>query len=530
MIINKPELSAPSGYGGFKLITEKPKPIFLLILAVYIIIYRILTPPVNALIMDTGAEQIFLRAISNSILQIALFYPLFLIRGVGVFHPLSFPALYGLAFTIVFQPLHILFPFISSYQQFMFESTSYSVFMLGMQGSGYTDLYIKKDLIAALFLFSIQIGFLLFPSIRADGYPREVSVGQRQSIIFSACIYAIAAIAGGLVFIAMRGGIEQQILSFYKGRYETLSGLGVFTTPVKTAVVALMLWIAALPSPQVPKKFFFLTFLLLPPYWLVDGSRSSLLVVILSILIVYTLKTGSIPRKAFITCGCAAFLTFGLLGVLRQDYNATSVDFSIFSGNGLVEAIQASQTETNKRGAEEGDVAVLQAIDAVGYLSGKSYLSVISFPFPRALWPEKPKNVYVYVNWSAFQGFDINVSAPNTWGIPIEPSTEAYWNFGYSGVVIVGFIVGFLHKTIFNIFRKNPTSIPIMIVFIEALLYLNGGSRWAFYFIQNSATVLLIIILANFVLRISSSLGFRKSIIRRDHARDALLRSSVSTH
>lgn len=478
----------------FEAVTVKPSRVLWLAIAIYVLVYRIITPPVNAYVMDTGASLIWLRAISNALYQCTLFFPILFMRRVGIFHPLAFPALYDAAFSVVFDPAHLFLPFLTAGRQFLATSTSYSIFLWGVGGTQYAHLNIKLDIICSIFLIFTYAGFLLLKPGNKPGVSHRRDI-DRFIPTASAC-YLILAILGGMVFIMARGGVEQQILSFYKGRYETLSGLGVFSTPVKTAVIALMLWAAATPGRRLPWLFLVLGLCLIPPYWLVDGSRSSLIMLLLSVIIVYSLKVKVIPKKALVLAGTFAFIAFGLLGLLRRDYHATEVNFSIFSGAGLLEAVQASQAETNKRGAEEGDVAVVKAMDRMGPLMGRSYLSVLAFPVPRAVWPDKPKNIFTYVNWVAFQGKPIDSLAPSTWGIPIRPATEAYWNFGYLGLAFIGLLVGMGQRWVFNILRNNPASVPLAVIYVEALLYLNGGSRWAFYFIQNGMTLLLIFGLA----------------------------------
>ncbi len=478
----------------FEAVTIRPsRPLWIAIM-VYVLVYRIVTPPVNAYVMDTGASLIWLRALSNALYQGTLFFPILFMRRVGIFHPLAFPALYDAAFSVVFDPAHLFLPFLAADRQFLAASTSYSIFLWGVGGEQYANLNIKLDIVCSIFLIFTYAGFMLLRSKGRMGASRKQDI-DRFIPIASAC-YLMLAILGGFVFIMARGGVEQQILSFYKGRYETLSGLGVFSTPVKTAVIALMLWVAATPGRRLPLPLAILGLCLIPPYWLVDGSRSSLIILLLSVIVIYALKARAIPKKALVVAGTFAFIAFGLLGLLRRDYHATEVNFSVFSGAGLLEAVQASQSETNKRGAEEGDIAVVKAMDRMGPLMGRSYLSVLALPIPRAVWPDKPKNIFTYVNWVAFQGKPIDSLAPNTWGIPVRSATEAYWNFGYFGLTFIGLLVGVGQRYMFNVLRDNPASVPLAVLYVESLLYLNGGSRWAFYFIQNGATLLLIIGLA----------------------------------
>lgn len=490
--------SSPDQVDFFKLVTKRPPAVLLAAIFAYVIVYRIATPPINALIFDSGAEHLTLRTLSNALLQLALFFPILFLRRVGLFHPLAFPSLYNAAFDVVFQPLHLFAPFLISFRPFLEVSTSYSIHMAAVTPSEYAVLNIKSDLINTLFVICTYLGFAFASKV----WVPRLSAGSEnfRAYASAAKIYLVITIAIAAVFIASRGGIESQILSFYQGRYETLSGMGAFFAPVKAAIVALMLWVAVVRRPG--KDFWILFIVLAPLYWLVDGSRSSLIVLVLSCLVVHAMRNHRIPRKALIVSAVFAFLAFGLLGILRHDFKADSVDFSVLSVDGIIDAVEASQAETSKRNAEEADIAVIRtAEDFSGYLLGRSYLSILAFPIPRAVWPNKPKNIYTYVNWVAFQGNPMDSFAPHTWGIPIDPSTEAYWNFGYLGVVCVGLFVGLGLCIFYKSLKLSPSSPWILVIYIQSLLYVNGGSRWAFYFIQNSITLFVIVTLAAFLSR-----------------------------
>jgi len=46
----------------FTALTQKPSRALWWAIALYVLVYRIITPPVNAMVMDTGAALIFTRA------------------------------------------------------------------------------------------------------------------------------------------------------------------------------------------------------------------------------------------------------------------------------------------------------------------------------------------------------------------------------------------------------------------------------------------------------------------------------------
>ena len=211
------------------------------------------------------------------------------------------------------------------------------------------------------------------------------------------------------------------------------------------------------------------------------------------ILIVLTFRDAKLPMRLALVAGALAMVSFGALGMLRQNYNSSSVNFDILSVDRFGDWLDASRAETIKRAGEEGDLAAFVAADEKLLLWGKSYLSVVAFPVPRGLWPQKPKNVYTYTNWIAFDGNDDGDMAASTWGIPTSSIAEAFWNFWWAGPVIVGGILGFILAMAQNLFRVNRYNPIIVVVYIQILVYFNASSRWALYFIQNSAGLAIMI-------------------------------------
>jgi len=75
---------------------------------------------------------------------------------------------------------------------------------------------------------------------------------------------------------------------------------------------------------------------------------------------------------------------------------------------------------------------------------GKSYLSIIFAPIPRPLWPDKP-----VIRIGRFVGQNLYEKG-NFTGVPPGIIGESYLNFGWAGVLIIPFFLGFLIKKIYN--------------------------------------------------------------------------------
>lgn len=492
-VVRPADISADISF--FSLIETRAPAIIRWALLAYVLIYRVLTPGVVALTSNEIVAYLPLRVVTAGLAELIAVAPVVFLRGVGLFHPLAFPVLFVIAFDIAFQPFHLLFPFLLSAKPIFSISPSWSVYLGALSDVEYSLYQSYFSSVTVLFSVSTISGFYI-TKVRAPvlGY----SFNSR-ALSAAAGGYVILAIASGWAFIRVRGGVEAQILSFYEGRFESLSGFGVFTVITKVSSVAVLLWLAASKNAERSILFWILFVALLPVYWLVDGSRSSVIVMLMTMLIVYSLKHRKIPFVMASWAAVVAFVIFGLLGLLRQDYHAEAVDFSVFDLKRASEWIAASQGETNKRAEEEGDLAAFVAAHESGLLLGKSYLSVLAYPVPRALWPEKPKNIFTYNTWVAFMGNSDDDVAPEIWGIPANSVSEAYWNFNLPGVVFVGLLVGGGLRFGFNLFKANPTIPWVPVLYIQLLLYFNGGSRWMFYLIQNLVGLFIILFMAKFI-------------------------------
>lgn len=475
---------------------EEPIPVFVrkLILA-YVILYRIITPMLAAAWMGEDVAYPLLRILTLSLMELIIVAPIFVFRRVGYFHPLAFPFFFGLAFDLAFQPMHVLLPFFVAARPIFESSPSYAIVLTYLSREDYSIYNSLLQVATTIFYLFSFIGY------KYGGVKKYKEIGSLRpsALVYSAIVYLCISVLCGWLFVASRGGIQGQILSFYEGRYNSLSGLGVFTVPTKVGSVALLLWLAAADKAERTLFFVIMMVALIPIYWLVDGSRSSIALLIVMILIVISLRDSRLPKKLGVVSALFAVIAFGALGMLRQDYNSSSVNFDILNADRFNEWLEASRTETIKRAGEEGDLAAFVVANTKLLLLGKSYLSVIAFPVPRGLWPDKPKNVFTYTNWIAFQGNDDATMAPNTWGIPTNSIAESFWNFGWAGPPIVGGLLGFFLARTQRFFSFNRSNPVVLVFYVEMLVYFNASSRWSMYLIQNLTALAILVIGANLI-------------------------------
>jgi len=108
-----------------------------------------------------------------------------------------------------------------------------------------------------------------------------------------------------------------------------------------------------------------------------------------------------------------------------------------------------------------------------------TYLGSIFFPIPRLVWAEKPaagstdssiSSSAIYKVMELGYGYD----AGSTMG-PCLASAHAYWEGGWSWLIIAGFITGLIWNIIFKLSRRLPEGIAIIVVFAFAAALLIDG-------------------------------------------------------
>jgi len=113
------------------------------------------------------------------------------------------------------------------------------------------------------------------------------------------------------------------------------------------------------------------------------------------------------------------------------------------------------------------------------YAYGRTYFTWLYAPIPRTMWPEKP---VVSIGWEikrcVFGLYGLG-------GIPPGSIGEAYWNFGYAGVVVMwllGAVIGWVYRSLRDYVSQNK-NIALIYVYIFLL--------WAFRAFSNSSSAIV---------------------------------------
>ncbi len=126
--------------------------------------------------------------------------------------------------------------------------------------------------------------------------------------------------------------------------------------------------------------------------------------------------------------------------------------------------------------------------DEIPHLNGKSYLTLITKPIPRVIWPGKPKEEfgrYFGITYKVLNPLDTVTS----WNTPVL--TEFYANFGKKGIIFGMFLLGGLFAIITRKldFRKNN------ILFLITL-----ASFYPIFYMESNLSLLIGVLFQKFIL------------------------------
>jgi hypothetical protein len=321
-------------------------------------------------------------------------------------------------------------------------------------------------------LVSIYIGYALF-SGRAER-PREALRppkefdGKRLRILAIALIGV--SIGALLILIQLRGGLALHLGDMSRGRFRSLSGLGPLIATVDLGLVALLVWIAARPTDARQPLFMVLMVLVSAAQFISNGARSAAFAAIMMVGLTWALRMRRIPWRLALIMIPLFFVAFGALNLVRTSGLVGQTASEAIQASSTSEALARAQEEILVRRSLESTVPVIsQGHDVMGGpLWGSTYAAAIFAFVPRWIWPEKPRgpgSIYT-------QNFLGEVREGSA--VPVPPTAEEYWNFGFPGVILMsalyGALIGYVH-TAYVRRHDNPFVVAGFVIFVCAFRF-----------------------------------------------------------
>lgn len=458
----------------------------------YGIAYKVVLPCLaEALGYGEGSELASVVILLTGLNWTAACAPALLFRhSLGVLHPLCFPVLFTTSKEILLSPALVMAPLFGELHLFAVTKAATSTALSDVSFNDVMHARVAYQGIEFVSIIAYYVGYMVMAHTRLTLFDRR-TVTSLASLKVAALIWTGLSVTALVAFLGLRGGIERHLVQLTTVRFEQFESFGHMILLIKIAgiaALALACWGVPMWSPAL---------LLTAGYGLVasylaDGARSGPIYLVFLLISVAMLMRRRLPTARLVLAGCFTLAVLGALGLLRHDWNADRVRWEMLRPAQHAAWLEKAFSEVARRRSEEADVAVLARIAETGMLGGKTYLGAMFFFVPRTLWPEKPRTAGAYNNHFNFSRSYVVSEFPRAWGIPIRGATEAYWNFGLSGVLIVFFVIGAGLRLLAASVCAHGGRGYAAALFAIGLLYLDGTGDGLTRFAQHATGLALI--------------------------------------
>lgn len=459
-----------------------------ILLLAYFTVYLFLHPLITYGFFDTD-PLVIERALAEITRNALLFLPVFLYRHkvFGWFHPLIFPMLFSQLMKIFQSPEYLAAPFrLGDY------TPLYNPALVNFTRLEVAQTFLNADLLIILSLLAYYTGYFLFKNV--NGF--QFGFRDKSPPLTRIIILALIGLIFAFIVVEKSGGVIEQLLALGQGRFRYRMEMGGSHWIVLAGFFRLSLYIwFALRKNVIRNPLFILAVLLsLGISFLLTGSRAGVFSQIVILLSIWILKHQRVPVLAIGSAALIAFVSFGVLGQLRESGRPgqKEVDISIVTETSLAEKL--SMTEESADDRPDGYVAVVgRSMKEVGPLYGRTYIAGLLFFVPRAIWPDKPRGAGAY-NGNLIFGSATLASAGSGGeggGVPTGPVGEAYWNFHIPGVIIVFLLYGLFHRWLAETHRLNAGNRAWLLIYIIALMNVTPVTRTVVSFMQSFVLIIV---------------------------------------
>lgn len=425
----------------------------------YFVIWRIFPDLVQPFVMITSdVSSAVARSMISLCVSALILWPIMANRFGGMptgwLHPLVLPSLINIATGFIKEPATILDP-VSAITSAQMPTHALAT------GSTLASAWLEVEIWELISLLAIYVAFTVFQP-RFDGGRHFARVFDRRRW---ALVYAVF-FAAALTIVIGSGGLEAHMASLASGRFRAIADSGILLVPVTFMPVISVLWFLHRPQ-DLRNAYFLVTFsvsVLLQ--FVIIGSRSGLFsaAVLLFLGWIYVHRRPPVVRLLMV--GVAAVVLLGALGDIRQSGRSGEVELDQVMNLDLAEAIERSQQEVEERQYVSGPIGIAVSVpERVGYLYGDTYLGGLLFFIPRSIWEDKPRGpgpavaALIFGDRSTLEGYEGG-------GIPAGGAGEAYFNFGYPGIILVHLLFGLFLKWVAGrvLARRDGESVMLLLL------------------------------------------------------------------
>lgn len=197
--------------------------------------------------------------------------------------------------------------------------------------------------------------------------------------------------------------------------------------------------------------------------YLIEGFRFRILVLVVAFLVFYYLypTVKKVNYMKLLLIGAVVYVGMNIVEMTRN------------YGHGLdLKRMQNIDAEDLNRGAAENRFVYEFSALVMERYSGKERIyfepitTAICMPIPRAIFPDKPKGLYLR---------EANMAVLHTleYGAAFLYFVEAYLAFGWAGIIFQGLFIGFLSRIFWDNYQRNRESIGaiLLLALYNGVLY-----------------------------------------------------------
>jgi hypothetical protein len=362
-----------------------------------------------------------------------------------------------------------------------------------MDQAGLDACVAKSFLLETLALAGLYAGYSLMPYLRF----RRIPTFRAKALPLKGILWVgISAVA--VLVLAMKGG-GIGVLLLQRG-ITAADRIGAGTGShwhflASTGMVVPVVWLAFRPAAVRSLLYWMVTLSSLFLGFAASGSRSSVLLTLIVMAMVWTLHRKKIPYTVVFAGVIGSVVILGALGEFRDATRGQTELSEVAVETDVTAAFQSGIRHLADRGIQEnGQIAVIGRVPAeVGHLYGRSYLSIPFVVLPSALIGEKPPTVGRLNAILVHERLDT--------GIPSGVVGEAYWNFSYFGPFLVFLLYGAILKTIAGVYLQNRDSPVALSLYVFVLFRFLPGSDPFYDFTHALAPTVAFLLFVSFPFR-----------------------------